>query len=247
MGKLYIGTSGWSYRHWRGIFYPEDLPYGEQLQYYSRHFPTTEVNSSFYHLPRPSTVEKWYRETPSHFLFAVKVSRLITHVKRLTDIEEAWNNFQERVALLKEKLGPLLLQFPPSFRMEEENYQRVEEFLKNRPDLQLAFEFRHSSWCDPAAYDLLKKYNAAWVIADSSRYPKAKAITADFAYIRMHGPEALFSSSYSEEQLEELAQDISQYMKICREIYVYFNNDVGGCAVQNAKTLWEKCQKICPL
>ncbi|WAM36361.1 DUF72 domain-containing protein [Caldicellulosiruptor acetigenus] len=237
--KLYIGTSGWSYSHWKEIFYPVDLPYEKRLEFYSKHFATSEVNSSFYHLPQEKTIINWYNSTPEGFIFSVKASRIITHLKRLSDVDEEWENFIKRIDLLKEKLGPILLQFPPSFKKDEENLQRLISFLRGKEAYRFALEFRHKSWCDEEVYEILKSLHTAWVIADSSRYPKAKVITADFAYIRMHGPEALFSSCYSEEQLEELAKDIEEYLKICNEIYVYFNNDVNSCAVQNAKTLIE--------
>lgn len=235
--KLYIGTSGWAYSHWKEIFYPSNLPYEERLSFYSKHFLTAEVNSSFYHLPQEKTLMKWYTSTPEGFIFSVKASRHITHLKKLCDVEEAWNNFKKRIDLLKDKLGPILLQFPPSFKKDQENVEKIINFLRGKENYKFALEFRHKSWLDEEVYDLMRKLKVAWVIADSSRYPKVKVVTADFAYIRMHGPEALFSSSYSEEDLEKLAKDIEEYLKNCDEIYVYFNNDVNGCAIQNARTL----------
>ena len=235
--KIYIGTSGWAYSHWRKIFYPSNLPYGERLNFYSQHFLTTEVNSSFYHLPQEKTLTKWYISTPEGFIFSVKAPRHITHLKKLCDVEEVWNNFTKRIELLKDKLGPILLQFPPSFKKDRENMEKIINFLRGKESYKFALEFRDKSWFDEEVYNLMKELKAAWVIADSSRYPKSKVVTADFAYIRMHGPKALFSSCYSEKELEELAKDIEEYLKNCNEIYVYFNNDVNGCAIQNAKTL----------
>lgn len=237
--KLYIGTSGWSYSHWKEIFYPVDLPYEKMLEFYSKHFATSEVNSSFYHLPQEKTIIKWYNSTPEDFTFSVKAPRSITHLKRLSEVDEEWEKFKSRINLLKEKLGPILLQFPPSFKNDRENLQRLINFLKGKEAYRFALEFRHKSWCDEKVYEILKSLNAAWTIADSSRYPKAKVITADFCYIRMHGPQSLYSSSYSDQQLKDLADEIKQYAKVCNEIFVYFNNDVNGCAVQNAKTLIE--------
>ncbi|MEW5899538.1 MAG: DUF72 domain-containing protein [Bacillota bacterium] len=242
---LYLGTSGWAYGHWRQVFYPADLPAKDRLQYYAQHFPTTEVNYSFYHLPRPSTYRKWYNETPAGFVFAVKASRFITHIKKLKEVEEAWTKFIEHALHLKEKLGPVLFQFPPGFSAQNEEIIGLREFLaliNSRPGrkLRFAFEFRHKSWCCQQVYDLLRGYNAAWVIADSSRYPKAKAVTADFIYVRMHGPQAMFGSAYSSEELGELAREIKEWLSAGLDVYVYFNNDFHGYAIANARELTAK-------
>ena len=238
MAKLFIGTSGWVYGHWEGIFYPEDLSSKDKLKYFSQHFKTAEINYSFYHLPRPSTYQNWYNQVPADFIFAVKASRFITHIKRLQGVKEAWEIFRKNALNLKEKLGPILFQFPPSFRATEENISRLEAFLKliteNKP--RYAFEFRHETWCDKKIYKLLKKYNVAWVIADSPRYSKAEVITADFVYIRMHGSKILFASKYTREELKDLAQKIKKWLKGA-DVYVYFNNDAYGYAIENAKTL----------
>jgi uncharacterized protein YecE (DUF72 family) len=253
MGKLYIGTSGWVYGHWTGIFYPEDLPSKDKLKYFSQHFKTAEINYSFYHLPRPSTYQNWYSQTTSDFLFAVKASRFITHIKRLQGVKDAWEQFIENALNLKEKLGPILFQFPPSFRATEENITRLEDFLKLiRADsfairvdsrLRFALEFRHKSWCDKKVYNLLKKYNVAWVIADSPSYPKAEEVTADFVYIRMHGSKVLFSSNYTKKELSSLSQKIKKWLKQNLDVYVYFNNDAMGYAIENARELLKLCKE----
>jgi len=244
MQKLFIGTSGWVYPHWEGIFYPEDLPSKDKLKYFSKHFKTAEINYSFYHLPRPATYQNWYNQTPEDFLFAVKASRFITHIKRLQGTKEASKQFIENALNLKEKLGPILFQFPPSFKATEENVSRLEGFLKliTKRKTRYAFEFRHKSWCDKKIYNLLKKHNAAWVIADSPNYPKAEDVTADFIYIRMHGSKVLFSSSYTKKELKDLAQKIKKWLKQRLDIYVYFNNDAYGYAVGNAKELVKFCK-----
>jgi uncharacterized protein YecE (DUF72 family) len=251
-GKLYIGTSGWVYSHWEGIFYPKDLPSKDKLKYFSQYFKTAEINYSFYHLPRPSTYQKWYSETPEDFLFAVKASRFITHIKRLKGIKEAWKQFLENALTLKEKLGPILFQFPPSFKATEENIKRLDHFLKHISQnqrnknamgvlLRFAFEFRHKSWCNEKIYKLLKKYKMAWVIADSPRYPRADVVTADFVYVRMHGSRIMFSSNYTKKELKDLSQKIKKWLKIA-DVYVYFNNDALGYAIENAKDLLELCK-----
>ncbi len=251
-GKLFIGTSGWVYSHWEGIFYPENLPSKDKLKYFSQHFKTTEINYSFYHLPRPSTYQNWYLQTPEDFLFAVKASRFITHIKRLKGVKEAWGTFIESALNLKEKLGPILFQFPPSFKVTDENINRLESFLKlisvsqrlgqrKSARIKYAFEFRHQSWCDKKIYNLLQKYKVAWVIADSPIYPKAEEVTANFVYIRMHGSKVLFSSNYTKKELEDLAQKIKKWLKTA-DVYIYFNNDAYGYAIENAKKLIKLCK-----
>lgn len=239
MAKIYIGTSGWIYSHWTGKFYPPGLPSKDKLKYFSQHFKTTEINYSFYHLPRASTYQNWYNQTPKDFLFAVKASRFITHVKRLKGVKKAWQQFLENALNLKDKLGPILFQLPPSFKADAENIKRLEDFLKlitKNHKLKYVFEFRHKTWCELRIYNLLKKYNIAWVIADSPRYPKVEVITSHFVYVRMHGPSQLFNSKYNSKQLGLLAKKIKQWSKR-RDVYVYFNNDFEGYAIENAKTL----------
>lgn len=253
MGKLYIGTSGWVYGHWEEIFYPEDLPSKDKLKYFSQHFKTAEINYSFYHLPRPSTYQNWYIQTPRNFIFAVKASRFITHIKRLMDVKGAWGQFLENALYLKEKLGPILFQFPPSFQATNKNFERLKIFLKEIVRhcrkikamaiiLRYTFEFRHESWCDKKIYNLLKKRNIAWVIADSPRYPKSEVVTADFVYIRMHGSKILFASKYTKKEISSLAQKIKNWLKQGLDVYCYFNNDAYGYAIENAKALLDLCQ-----
>jgi len=262
MSKIFIGTSGWIYSHWDGIFYPENLSSKDKLKYYSEHFKTTEINYSFYHLSRPSTYQNWCKQTPEDFLFAVKASRFITHIKRLLDVRAAWSQFIENTLNLKEKLGPILFQFPPSFKATEENIQRLNQFLTllktyrlqptHHPpafggplerfsvNLKYAFEFRHKSWCEEKFYSLLRKHNTAWVIADSPRYPRADVVTADFIYIRMHGSKILFASKYTKEEINDLAKKIKKWLKEGLDVYCYFNNDFHGYAIENAKELLDE-------
>jgi len=249
--RIFIGTSGWVYNDWEGIFYPEDLRSKDKLKYFSEHFKTAEINYSFYHLPKPATYQNWYSKTPKDFVFAVKASRYISHIKRLKDVKEAWETFLKNALNLKEKLGPILLQLPPSFKYNSENLSRVKEFLafatkiKNkRANLRLAIEVRHPSFKNPKFFDLLKKYKAVLVVSDSSDWIKIeKSKLADFVYVRMHGPKTMFSSKYSNEELEDLAQKIKKWQKQRLDIYCYFNNDVSGFAVENAKTLLKFCNK----
>lgn len=238
--QLYIGTSGWVYNHWNGIFYPEGLSSKNRLKYFSEHFKTTEINYSFYHLPKPQIYENWYSQTPEDFIFAVKASRFITHVKRLKGVETAWERVLENALHLKEKLGPILFQFPENFRPTDENVKRLEQLLgliDSRTNLRFALEFRHIAWCDKQIYEILRKHKSAWVIASSPKYPAAEVVTSDFVYIRMHGSKILSESNYTDEELRPLARKIREWLKNNLDAYVYFNNDFRGYAIKNAKRL----------
>ena len=237
MSKVLIGCSGYVYPHWRGgVFYPKGLPQKDELQYYAQKFKTVELNSPFYHLPQKKTFENWRKRTPKDFIFAVKVSRFITHIKKLKDCKKAWMTFFERASALKEKLGPFLFQFPPSWKKD---LQRVEDFLKfsKKENLLFAFEFRHPSWFSRDIFEILKKFKTALVFADSPRWKSVEEITADFFYIRMHGGKKLYSSEYTKEELSFLAKKIKKYLKKGLDVYVYFNNDAYGFAPKNAKEL----------
>lgn len=241
MARLLVGTSGWTYPSWKGPFYPEDLPSQRYLAFYSGEFPTTEINYSFYHLPKPETYAKWASQVPNNFVFALKASRFITHVKRLVDVEKAWSTFVQNALALGSHLGPILLQFPPSFRC---NRSTLTDFLKSAQraapashPLRLAFEFRHGSWFGEEVYELLQQHDAALCIADSPRYPRHDRVTTEFVYIRFHGRTELFASEYSERELTEEATRIRRYLRDGLDVYAYFNNDALGHAVQNAKTL----------
>ena len=241
MARFLIGTSGWTYPSWRGPFYPEDLPSRRYLEYYAREFPTAEVNYSFYHLPRPQTYANWAKQVPDSFVFALKASRLITHTKRLLEIEEAWHTFVERALALGPHLGPILLQFPASFQRERSRLKRFLEMAQDvtadAPSLRLVFEFRHDSWFVEEIYRLLKCYGAALCIADSPDYPRRDVLTTDFAYYRFHGRTQLFASRYTKAELTQEVRRMKQYLRDGIDVYVYFNNDARGHAVKNARTL----------
>ncbi len=240
-GKLFIGTSGWNYHHWKGLFYPESLKATDYLAHYSRHFRTTEVNYSFYHLPKPSTYEKWATQVPEDFLFAVKASRVITHIRRLRDAADAWQTFLENASTLGSRLGPVLLQFPPSFKRDT---KLLTDFLEDSARLKafrgarLAMEFRHASWHSDETYGILKRFGCALVVAQSERYPQAPYVpAATFFYLRLHGPGALFASSYSHHQLAEWAARLREWLADVESGHVYFNNDLHGYAIENARML----------
>jgi uncharacterized protein YecE (DUF72 family) len=241
MAGFFIGTSGWNYKHWDGLFYPADLAKRRWLDFYSQHFNTAEVNYSFYRLPSPSTYEKWLTQVPEDFLFSLKCSRLITHAKRLNTLGDLWQNFLRNAVVLGDQLGPILCQFPDNFQADA---ARLNDFLSSARSavehnlhLRLATEFRHESWFTPAVYRVLEKHNVALVIASSSVYPHKKRITADFAYCRYHGPGALFGSRYSEKQIETEARMIEKFLEDRLDAYAYFNNDGHAYAVKNALQL----------
>ncbi len=239
--KIFIGTSGWAYKDWGKKFFPKGLPQKEHLSYLSTQFNTVEVNGTFYHLQPPSSFERWRLTTSPDFEFSVKVSRYITHVKRMKAVRREWTRFLKNALPLKQKLGPFLFQFPYSFQGGHESVKRIESFLKRASKdgkFRMAFEFRHASCFSQEMLDVLQKYGASLVFANSSRYPTAPFVaTADFIYIRLHGPKKLFVSSYSRQQLKEWALLIQKFLKQKKDVYVYFNNDLNSNAPADARLL----------
>lgn len=244
MAKVYVGTSGFSYSHWeKGVFYPDDLPKSKQLEYYSEHFDTVELNSPFYRLPSPQAFSNWTKRVNRDFIFSVKVSRYITHLKRLKDCHEEWKTFLERSVNLKSKLGPFLFQLPASFKLDLTLFKDFVELLLKYDDKKylFAFEFRNESWFDEKIYRFLRDYeNITICSADSSRWPLNLEITGRFAYIRMHGGQILYGSNYSDKELSIWAKRINKWLSKGLDVYCYFNNDFGGYAIKNAKELLEK-------
>ena len=229
-----IGCSGWSYQHWKGRFYPGRAPESGWLGLYAETFDTVEVNATFYRLPLRSTVAGWAARTPRTFLFAVKASRYLTHVKRLRDLPAGLARLEERIAPLREadKLGPVLWQLPASFRRDD---VRLAETLARLPDGRHAFEFRHPSWFDDDVYALLREHRAALVVADRDGLPEAPWVdTAGWWYVRLHHGRAGRRGNYSPAELERWAERLRSRSG---DAYVYFNNDWEGFAPQNAATL----------
>jgi uncharacterized protein YecE (DUF72 family) len=239
MTNLYIGTSGFNYEHWSsGVFYPKGLPQSKWLEYYAKYFDTVELNVTFYRLPTEKTFESWYKKTPKNFHFAIKGSRFITHVKKLKDVKDSIRYQTENSAPLKEKLSVILWQLAPNFKT---NPKRLEDFIQLLPKGRHAFEFRHESWFCPEIYDILKENKAALVLADSPSWPYHEEITADFIYLRLHGGQSLYSSNYSDKELKAWADKIKKWLKK-NDIYIYFNNDARGFAIDNAKKLKDLCR-----
>ena len=232
---VHIGTSGWHYRHWCGPFYPEKLPAAKMLDYYAERFDTVEVNSSFYRLPLESGLANWRDSTPKDFCFAVKGSRFLTHMKKLKDPEPGVQKFFARVDLLERKLGPVVFQLPPWW---EANPERLEGFLRALPRRRrYAFELRNETWRTDEIYRILRRHNAAFCIFEIAGTFSGLEVTADFTYVRLHGPGGAYQGSYSAETLEAWAERIRGWQRGLRAIHIYFDNDQAAYAVENALEL----------
>jgi uncharacterized protein YecE (DUF72 family) len=227
-----IGTSGWQYDSWRGRFYPPGVPKRAWLRFFAEHFPTVEVNNSFYMLPKPSSFERWRDETPDGFVITVKANRYITHIRRLRECRDAVQAFWERARLLGPKLGPVLFQLPPRFAADAE---LLRAFLGVLPDgIRPAFEFRDRSWERDDVYELLDDAGAAFVLADRPGARVPDVVAGGWSYVRFHqGRPGI--ADYPREKLRRWAARIAGMP--ARETFVYFNNDPGGAAVRDAMTL----------
>jgi uncharacterized protein YecE (DUF72 family) len=242
--QLLIGTSGWLYDDWVGKFYPKNLKDRDKLPYYCQHFGTVEINSTFYRMPPIEIFERWHKVVPREFMYSLKLSRYLTRNKRLVLDDESKPficEFMNRSEKLRENLCAVVIQLPPSLCCDNsllENFLTfVCGFAKSiNLEADFAIEFRHESWFNQDTYNVLNKFNTAFVIADSSRYPCARVITADFSYIRLHGPEELFASKYSDDELKKWSSYIKSNKQLKR-VYIYFNNDFYGYALDNATYL----------
>jgi len=231
-----IGCSGWNYGHWRERVYPKGCPPPRWLRFYAGLFDTVEVNTTFYRLPRRDAVARWVEQTPDDFCFGVKMSRYITHLKRLTDLEGGLARFYERIEPLARspKLGPVLWQLPPTFKRNDE---RLASALDALPPGRHCFEFREPSWYADDVYALLRDRGVALVIPDSPKYPfRTLELTADWTFIRFHYGSRGRNGNYSERELEEWAQRIDAWRREL-DVYAYFNNDWEGYAVRNGRWL----------
>ena len=234
-GTIRIGTSGWHYNHWRGKFYPDDLPQDRWLAHYAESFDTVEINNSFYQLPGDDTMDAWRDQAPAGFLFAVKASRYLTHMRKLNEPEEPLEKFLKCARRLKRRLGPLLYQLPPRWK---KNLERLRAFAEKLPeDRTHVIEFRDRDWLADDTYELLDEFGIALCVHDMlPRHPRR--LTGPIAYVRFHGTGRKYGGSYSPSRLQPWAEWISEAAQQC-DVYVYFNNDADGHAVRNAQTLKE--------
>jgi uncharacterized protein YecE (DUF72 family) len=234
-GAVHIGCSGWHYKHWRGPFYPEKLPATKMLEFYTAHFDTVELNNTFYRLPFESGLEKWRESTPKGFCFAAKGSRFLTHMKKLKDPVPGVAKFFERVDQLGKKLGPIVFQLPPWWEVDP---GRLREFLEALPPRhKYAFELRNATWHTEEIYRLLRRHNAAFCIFEIAGAFSGLEITANFTYVRLHGPGGAYQGSYPPATLQMWAERIREWRKALRAVYLYFDNDQAAYAVENARDL----------
>jgi uncharacterized protein YecE (DUF72 family) len=234
MSQLRIGCSGWAYKHWVGPFYPPGLKDRERLEHYAGRFDTVEINASFYRLPSAAAVEGWARGVPPGFLFAWKVSRFITHNKKLKDCAESVALVFGRMAALGPAMGPALVQLPPQLRRDE---ARLAAFLDLLPAGRHAVEFRHESWYAPPVFQVLADRNAALCISDHHAAPAPWELTASFAYVRGHGPGGRYHGRYPKAELAAWAGRLDGWRREGRDAYVYFDNDVKSAAPADAEVL----------
>ena len=239
MRSVWIGTSGWSYKGWRGVFYPEDVAQKNWLRFYGDRFSTTEVNGSFYRTPSLDAVRSWRQQTPDGFVFAWKASKFITHWKRLTDkCRNSLQLLETRLKALGPKVGPVLFQLPPQFQADRE---RLASFLKllKKKNRSYAFEFRHPSWYAGPILDLLRDHNHALCISDHHDAPSPEETTADFVYLRGHGPTGQYKDRYPTKTLKRWDDLIRSWRRSRRTVYCYFDNDQKTAAPQDATKLVE--------
>jgi len=234
MPAVRIGTSGFSYPHWRGVFYPQHLPEKRWLEFYATEFDTVELNATFYRLPSEATVRNWAQRVPASFLFAAKLSRFITHLKRLHGVSESLAVYLTRLKLLGARFGPILVQLPPAMQLD---IARLQEFLDQcDPAFRWAVEFRHPSWLVDATFDLLARHHTALCLHDMlPDHPHV--ITARFTYLRFHGTDQRYGGNYPDEHLRVWADRIHTWRTEGLVVFAYFNNDQHGYALQNARTL----------
>ena len=231
MASVYIGTSGWHYEHWKGPFYPSWLSSGDMLSYYGRHFRSVEINNSFYRLPTREQFRAWHDQSPPGFVFSVKGSRFITHLKHLKDPAPALELLFKRTGALKEKMGPVLFQLPPRWKL---NIDRFREFLGALPRHRFAFEFRDPSWFRDEVTEALQRRGAAFCVYQLAGKVSPLIVTADFVYVRLHGPAGAYQGRYSDGDLRGWARLAWRWRSAGKDIYFYFDNDQAGFAAQDA-------------
>ena len=237
VADIHVGCSGWVYKHWRGILYPEGLPQKRWFERYAEDFDTVEINASFYRLPLASTFEGWREKAPPGFRYALKVNRFITHMKKLLDCEAEVDRFIALARPLQDKLGPLLYQLPPSLHRD---LPRLDTFLGRLPgDLMHVVEFRHASWYDEEVLALLDGHNVGFVVHDLRGLVSPRWASGNLAYVRFHGTSGRYHGLYGKEVLAEWADWCRSQRDVGRSVWCYFNNDIHGHALEDARDLKE--------
>lgn len=232
---IHIGCSGWSYKHWRGIFYPQGLPQKRWFGRYAEEFDTVEINASFYRLPLAATFDGWREKAPEGFRYALKVNRFITHLKKLVGVEDEVDRFIDLARRLGQTLGPLLYQLPPSLHKD---LPRLDRFLSRLPhDMEHVVEFRHPSWYDDEVRALLDRHQVGFVAHDLRGLISPRWATGRTAYVRFHGSGGRYSGRYSDDSLLEWTDWCLQQARSARSVWCYFNNDIHGHAIEDARTL----------
>jgi uncharacterized protein YecE (DUF72 family) len=238
MARFWVGTSGWNYKHWIGLFYPPDLPPSRWFALYSAHFSTVEINYTHYQEPKDKTYDNWREGAPDGFRFAVKAHRFLTHRKRLLDPEDPLSRVIKGARRLEDHLGPILYQLPPKFPRTEERAERLEAFLDLLPgDLMHVIEFRDRSWWGNDTIRQLRRHGVAFCAHDMGGADVPLVASASFAYVRFHGGEQKYAGNYPDELLERWAGRLREIGGEVESVWAYFNNDIGGHAIHNAKTL----------
>ena len=235
MEQIRIGCSGWNYRHWRERFYPKGLPQRRWFAFYAEHFDTVEINNSFYRLPKAETFEAWRAQAPPGFCYAVKANRFLTQAKKLKDCEEPLQRMMAPFRALGDRLGPILFQLPPRFRI---NLERLETFLKLLPkDVASVFEFREPSWYVPETFALLDRHGAGFCVHDMPGSATERIATGRLAYVRFHGTNGKYHGRYPDQRLLSWTDWIVAQARNGRPVWCYFNNDIDGHAIDDAQTL----------
>ena len=232
--KVLVGTSGYSYKHWKDVFYPSALTQNKWFQFYTKTFKAVELNVTFYRLPSRKTFQGWFEKSPKNFKFVIKGSRYITHIKRLKGCKESLKLFFGNASGLENKLICVLWQLPPSFKYDLKRLEKFIDLLKKYPKCFHSMEFRHQTWFNNDTYDILKGNNINLCIADSPNFPSYEVITSNFLYLRFHGGKTLYGSQYSEKELKAWAQKTKKWLKGKKLLLAFFNNDAHGFAVKNA-------------
>lgn len=237
-GTYHVGTSGWHYDHWKGPFYPASMSSEAFLGYYIERFQTVEVNNTFYQLPEESTLRGWRDSVPDDFLFAIKANRYITHMKKLSDPEAPVSTMLSRVSVMGNKAGPILFQLPPRWHSDPERLRAFLDVLP--PAYDYTFEFRDPTWFEEPVYEALREHGAAFCIYHLAGRLSPRVVTANFVYVRLHGPEGAYQGRYSDETLAEWVERFEGWLSEGKDVYCYFDNDEEGHAPHDATRLREQ-------